>query len=105
MATRTPHFDSPFRLLGSSFAVVEQNSAEEVEDCIEAVLRTPVGSRIEQPEYGIPDETFEQLAPDVSAEAYLNAIAEWEPRARVIGTARIEELTTKAVTIEPEAGT
>jgi len=98
-----PHFRIPFTVTGSSAGVVEQNSQEEIEDCIEAVLRTPIGSRVEQPEYGIPDETFEQLTPDVSAEAYLNAIAEWEPRARVLGSARIEDLT-KEVTIEPEAG-
>jgi phage baseplate assembly protein W len=102
MAVRTPHFAAPFRVTGSSAAVVEQDSQEEIESCVEAVLRTPVGSRIEEPGYGIPDETFTQLAPNPTAEVYLNAIAEWEPRARETGEARIEELTEQ-VQIRPEA--
>jgi phage baseplate assembly protein W len=84
---------------GRSFATVEQNSAEEIEQCVEAILRTMIGSRIDAPEFGIPDETFAQLGPEPSAEVYLNAIAEFEPRARMIGSARIEELAEK-ITIE-----
>jgi len=102
MATRTPHFATPFRLSGSSFAVIEQDSAEEIEDCVEVVLRTMAGSRVEVPDFGIPDETFQQLEPNPTAETYLNAISEWEPRARVLGTATIEELAER-ITIESES--
>lgn len=100
MAVSTPHFRVPFAASGTSFAVVEQDSAAEIDQCVLAALRTPVGSRIEEPEYGTPDETFEQLGPALSAESYLNAIADWEPRAREVGEARLEELT-KQVQIRP----
>lgn len=103
MAVKTPHFRVPFSVIGGDVAVVEQDSAEEIDQCVEAVLRTPVGTRIDEPEFGVPDETFEQLPPNPSAEDYLSAIAEWEMRGHVLAEARIEELGTKAVTIRREA--
>lgn len=96
-----PHFDAPLRLSGSSFAAVEQNSKEEIADCVEAVLRTEAGSRIDAPEFGRPDETFEQLSPSVSAEPYLSAVARDEPRAHLLGEAEVEGMT-KQVSISPE---
>jgi len=55
-----PHFDMPFRMTGSgSFAVVEQDSEKDVMNCIEAILRTQIGSRFYVPNFGIEDPTFE----------------------------------------------
>jgi phage baseplate assembly protein W len=76
-----PHFALPFRLAGDgSFAVVEQDSDDEVVQSVEILLRTRVGSRIELPEYGIEDPTF-TVVPDIAG--ILDAIADWEPRAQV----------------------
>lgn len=97
-----PQFSRPFSFAGTGFKEVEQDSPEDVTQCVETVLETPVGSRVEVPAYGVPDETFEQLGPDLSAEVYLAAIEEWEPRARVLGEAQLEELT-KRVTITEAA--
>jgi phage baseplate assembly protein W len=79
----------------SEFATVEQDSIEEIGDCVEAALRTPVGSRIDAPEYGVPDETFNQLGPNPSAEVYLAAVAAVEPRAHLVGEAEIEAMTER----------
>jgi phage baseplate assembly protein W len=100
---KVPQFDVPFRLdpVTGAPAEVEQGSVEEIEQCVEAVLRTIVGTRIDDLDFGIPDETFRQQTPNSSAEVYVAAVEEMEPRARVLGTARIEELATKVVTIGP----
>ena len=90
-----PHFDTPLRFTGSDFAVVEQDSTEEIADCVEACLRTPVGSRIDEPEYGAPDEMFSQLGPNPSAEPYLAAVERDEPRADLLGEAEIEAMTKR----------
>lgn len=99
MAVTTPQFALPFRI-GKTVAIVEQDSVEEIEQCVETVLSTPVGSLIDAPALGRPDETFKQQGPDVSAESYLEAVDKWEPRAHVLGEAAIEELATKVVTIK-----
>ena len=98
----SPHFAFPFRVERRSAAVVDQNSVAEIESCVEATLRTPLGTRLEEPEYGIPDETFTQVPADPTAEVYLAAVEAQEPRARGLGTARLRELAIKHVTIELE---
>lgn len=101
---RIPHLRVPFRITGSSAGVVEQNSIEEIKQCAIAVLRTPIGARIEVPEFGISRaELFSQVSPTPTADVYLEAIEEWEPRAQVAGTAVVEEME-KRVTIGLEAG-
>lgn len=96
-----PHFAHPFSVSGGVIAEVEQDSVEEIEDCVEACLRTPVGTRIDEPEYGIPDEIFTQLSPNPSVEVYLNAVEEAEPRAHLIGEGAVEDMT-KRITISSE---
>jgi hypothetical protein len=86
----------------ATLAEVEQDSVEEIEQCVEAILRTIVGTHIDDLEFGIPDESFTQQTPNPSAEVYIAAIEEQEPRARQLGRARLEELATKVVTIESE---
>lgn len=61
------------------FARIEQDSEEEISQCVEAVLRTPLGSRVDEPEYGIPDAAFTQG--DVDLGRIGQAVREWEPRA------------------------
>jgi phage baseplate assembly protein W len=97
-----PHFAWPFQVVDGAVQTVEQDSAEEIAQCVEAVLNTPVGSRIDAPDYGVPDETFSQLSVDESAAVYLDAIDAAEPRARVLGEARVEEMA-KRVAIRVEA--
>lgn len=102
MPVETPHFAVPFRISAEAAEEVEQDTEREIELCVEAVLRTPVGTRIEQPGFGRPDETFAQQHPPISADLYLAALAEWEPRARVPADATLED-TLKRIAILPEA--
>jgi phage baseplate assembly protein W len=94
-----PHFAVPFRVLGSSVAVVEQDSDEELLQSVATLLRTPVGSRDELPEYGIPDLPFRNDAGEIEQEI-LAAIREWEPRVEAMADAEISDLiATVEVTI------
>lgn len=71
-----PHFKVPLELSGSGFATVEQDSADEVEQCVEAILRTPLGALERDPEFGIPDPTF-----GVDLSAISASVDALEPRA------------------------
>jgi phage baseplate assembly protein W len=101
MSVRVPHLAVPFQITGRSAAVVEQDSDGEIRDCVFALLSTRVGSRLERPEYGIPDELFELLTPGMGADQVLAAIEEWEPRARALAAVEIDELV-KTVQIRLE---
>ena len=79
----TPKLSFPFQFsaTGRRALVVEQNSDEEIEACLEVLLLTVQGTREEVPEYGVPDQTFRMNG--VSREQVLAAIRTWEPRADV----------------------
>jgi phage baseplate assembly protein W len=82
---QSPHFDLPFRFAGKSAAVVEQDSFEDIENCVVAALHTPVGFRTELPDFGTADNTF-RLQPVTFAEL-LAEITRSEPRSSVIADA------------------
>lgn len=79
---RVPKLKVPFEIEGSRAAVVEQDSTDEIRQCVAAILRTPLGSRLDEPEFGMPELTFrEGLANRSDIEI---ALASWEPRAQYI---------------------
>jgi hypothetical protein len=80
----TPHFDIPFRFVGGSPAVVEQDTSEDITNCVEAILRTPQGFRVydNRAEFGIEDPTFELQPVDI--ELMKNTVVAQEPRADVV---------------------
>jgi hypothetical protein len=97
MATvETPHFSYPFRFemipaTGTlAAAVTEQQSADEVADCVLRIAHTPRGFREELPDFGISDPTFEQVP--VDAERMTEEIREWEPRTGLRGEAKLDSL-------------
>jgi phage baseplate assembly protein W len=58
---------------------MEQDSYEDVANCVEMVLSTPKGLRSALSSFGIDDPTFTQVDPNV-----LRAdLQDWEPRAMV----------------------
>lgn len=74
-----PHLAVPFRIDGTgTAAVVEQDSVDDVAQCVETLLRTFVGERLELPDYGIEDPTFETVVP---VNELMAVVARWEPRA------------------------
>ena len=76
--TETPHFDRPFRLSGTRVAVVEQDSDEELVNCVWAIASTEVGSRDEAPEFGVPDLPFQETG--FIDDALVASVQQWEPR-------------------------
>ena len=80
----TPKISFPLRLRanGASAVVVEQDSIDEIMDCVEVLLSTEEGSREEAPAYGIDDLTFRMGG--VDQELVMATIAKWEPRAETI---------------------
>jgi len=80
--TDVPHFDLPFRFTSPQAAVVEQDSVEEIAECVLAILLCPQGYRVELPEFGMDDPTFSM--PEVDLEAVRQAVELWEPRAELL---------------------
>lgn len=80
-----PHLALPFSMdLVNGAPVVDQDSIDDVEQCVAVLCLTPIGSRAELPTYGIPDVTFEQ---SINTGPIVSAINTWEPRAAVTVTA------------------
>lgn len=80
------HFDFPFRFSNQSkhVAVVDQDSVDDVANCVMAAVITDFGSRDEVPTFGVPDQLF-KLQP-LSLEIIVNAVSEWENRAELVLT-------------------
>ena len=77
-----PHFALPFRFANPQVAVSEQDSLDEIADCVYAILVCPIGFRVELPTFGIADPTFAMPAPDLVE--LREAIETWEERAGVL---------------------
>lgn len=79
MIADVPHLALPLRMDRHGFAQVEQDTVDDVVQCVGVIVRTPVGAREVLPEFGIPDMTF-----DAATIADLeDAVGLWEPRAVV----------------------
>lgn len=73
-----PHFELPFRVIGTTARYVEQDSAEDVVQCVRSILSTRKRERPEAPDFGIEDPTF---ANRVDVGEITATLQEWEPRA------------------------
>ena len=83
MSAEIPHFETPFRVVGGAARTVEQDSPEDVLQCVQSILSTGIGERPETPTFGIVDPTFTDR---VDVPALEQVIVEWEPR--VVATFR-----------------
>jgi phage baseplate assembly protein W len=78
-----PHFQIPFNFGANGHATcVEQDSEDDIFQCIQSVVKTPRGFRLELPGFGIDDPVFKEGGPDTADIA--SAIATWEPRANAV---------------------
>jgi phage baseplate assembly protein W len=93
MSVQVPHFAFPFAVDGSSFALREQNSIEEIQDCVEVLILTPVGSRMVFPSYGAPEVLYTQAPANIPA--IVAACNMWEKRATVVINDIIDALDEK----------
>lgn len=89
MTVLTPHFALPFRIVDGVTAVTEQDSDDEIRDCVRAIVLCPCGHRIEAPTFGAPDQTFAAVADPALVAA---AVALSEPRAQLLATRSNESL-------------
>lgn len=105
MATKpdTPHFRYPFRFSAGTdkHALVNQQGTEdEIMDCVTAVLKTPIGFRDDLPDFGIPDEVFQEQP--LRVEDVHTSLDQWEPRAayRVLTDVNYREQLTARIEVE-----
>ena len=84
----------------------EQDTLDDVYDCVQAIIRCPEGWRPELPGFGISDQTFTENTIDL--EEIADKVRIWEPRSDVLYeqtlsgpmllddlvTARVSKLTT-----------
>jgi hypothetical protein len=76
-----PHFNLPFRLSPGGADVVEQDTVDDVANCVQMIVETHVGYRLEAPTFGIPDLTFRTIP--VGRDELAGMIISQEPRAQV----------------------
>jgi len=74
-----PHFDLPMRYGNGREVVVQQDTVEDVRNCVEAGVRTVRGTRPWVPNFGISDPTFENQPIDLISIG--REIYDSEPRA------------------------
>lgn len=79
-----PHFNFPFRFSGAHVAVVEQDSMDDVANCVEIIFMTPIGWRPEAPTFGVPDFAF--MKQPIGEDFLTDIISSQEPRADVAFT-------------------
>ena len=80
-----PHLAWPLRLAASgSLAIVEQDTIDDVRQCVHVLLNTPLGARLLAPEVGVEDPTF---TTGIDAQALAALLEDQEDRARVHITA------------------
>jgi phage baseplate assembly protein W len=91
-----PHLAIPFRFdVSGSAVVLAQDSLDEITQCVQILLSTPLGSREVTSDYGIPDPTFVGADPA----AITVAVATWEPRAAVTVTPNPTQPGSVTVTV------
>ena len=81
-----PHFDFPFHFHSHqgilTTAEVEQDSIDDISNCINVICLTPLGWFAEAPNFGLPDLTFNQQPLD--ANELSGVIVEQEPRSILV---------------------
>lgn len=92
-----PQLKFPFSVVGGKVAMVEQDSIEDIKQCVLACLSTPRGSRPEDPEYGIRAGLFSKQTSNLDVTAILAAVEEAEPRARLLERVELEGLLRRVV--------
>jgi len=78
---KNPHFQVPFRFGGINGGAFmnDQDTFDDIRDCIKTIIAYPIGSRQELPTFGSPDVTFQVDTGRIPVKLK-SAIALWEPR-------------------------
>lgn len=78
-----PHIALPFRFIAGGpggVEVNEQDTLDDVYDCVQAIVRCPLGFRPELPGFGTSDQTFSQ-GDAIDIDMLEQQVSDWEPRA------------------------
>jgi phage baseplate assembly protein W len=83
--------------------VNEQNTEDEIIDAVIAVLKTPVGFRDDLPDFGIPDQVFQEQP--LKVEDVHAALDQWEDRAayRVLTDVNYREQLLARINVEVQS--
>lgn len=87
-----PHLALPLRYVGGRPVVNEQDSLDDVADCVEAALRTRPGQRLHHAVYGTPDLVFVTQPLDV--DDLVAHVTAFEPRAHIVAETAPDRLDT-----------
>jgi hypothetical protein len=94
-----PVLEWPFRMGGvnqSEVAFVEQDSPEEVAECVAMVFSVERGALVDEPTLGLPDPSFRTGG--VSEATLLSVAQRWEPRATLSFT--LDQIVQLAQTVD-----
>lgn len=103
VGAEVPHFALPFRFSNGAASVVEQDTSDDVLTCVLAILLCPMGYRVELPDFGLEDPTFDERAPDIRKVS--RAILQWEPRADALLDTTPDQLDELAHHVAVRLGT
>lgn len=107
MPISIPHFDFPFRIAGSKVVEREQDSLDDVANCVRAILLTPDDFRTDIDDFGLSDMTF--LKQPLASQGILGDISVQESRVSLLIDIRpsiIDELIAEVtVEVSPGGGT
>jgi phage baseplate assembly protein W len=81
-----PHLGLPLRVIGPSFATVQQDTLDELTATVAVICAFPLGSRVERPEFGITEPALADTPLDVLD--IEQTVTAFEPRAEVVITER-----------------
>lgn len=103
-----PHLSLPFRFeqhtTEAKHAVVtEQDSIDDIANCVEMIIKTPAGWRDDNPDFGLPDLAFKTLP--IRPDTIEQLMEEQEPRVVILAREQsdaLDQLTT-ILTVELHA--
>jgi phage baseplate assembly protein W len=76
-----PHLAVPFQVINGRWVTVEQDTDDEVAQCVRNICAFERGFRIEDPSFGINDPTFTTMP--IDTDDIETALNEYEDRAQV----------------------
>lgn len=78
MSVDVPKLKVPFSVSGGRVEVLEQDTLDQIAQCVYVLLSTELGSRIELPDYGISQQAFKKGGVDVVE--LQDSVSTWEKR-------------------------
>jgi phage baseplate assembly protein W len=85
-----PKLKVPLQMGVNGLATVEQDSVDDVAQCVYMLLATPRGERLEETDYGVEEIAWDGFPVDL--DEWLTQITIWEPRATIETQDQLEGL-------------